>query len=440
MSADENQKNRSLRFSYYNGLFASSMTGLTQEYFTPFLLLLDPSAKYVGYLNAFPNLFAALAQLKSADLTERFKSRKLVVNFLVLLQAVTLLVMGVMAYLKVTSIVAFIVMAVLFAVFAALANPAWASFMVDLVPVDKRGEYFGWRNKNLGYTIVGSTFLAGYILHRMETFDIFDGFAIVFGLAFFCRIVSWFFLEQMYEPPLHYGKEHYFTFFRFLSKLKKSNFAQFVLFVSLMSFSVNLSAPFFAVFMLRDLSFSYLLYTMATIFTTITLYTTMNRWGRHADKVGNLKIIRFTTPLISLIPILWIFSQNTIYLFAVQIFSGFLWAGFNLCSTNFIYDAVTPEKRTRCVAYFNVLNGIAVSLGAILGGLMLPHLPPLFGHNILSLFLISGLLRFVIAIFMPIRLKEVRSVKSVGSNELFFSMIGVKPILGVERKTIRFES
>lgn len=190
--------------------------------------------------------------------------------------------------------------------------------------------------------------------------------------------------------------------------------------------------------MLRDLHFSYFLYALVTVTATLMVYLMIERWGRHADRIGNLKIIRFTAPLIGIVPLLWIINRHPAYLIFAQIFSGFVWAGFNLCTVNFIYDAVTPQKRTRCISYFNVLNGLALCSGALTGGLLVSYLPPLFGYKILTLFLISSILRTIAALFLPAKLQEVRSVERLDSNKLFFSIIGIKPLLGVERKTIRY--
>ena len=435
---NNNKKKKSLKFSLLDGVFASGMVGFTQEYFTPFLLLLGAAAKHVGMLNALPNFFASLIQLKSADFTEKLKSRKKIINIFVLFHALMLLPMAIMALSGKGKPIVFITYVILFISFSALANPAWASLMSDLVAEDKRGTYFGWRNKVLGFVIVPASFIAGFILHLMKKFNIFYGFVIIFGFAFIFRIISWYFLTRMYEPSLRHGKENQFTLFDFLVRIRESNFAKFVLFVSMMSFSVNLASPFFAVLMLKDLHFSYILYTIITITATLTIYLMIGRWGRHADKIGNLKIIKFTSPLIGLIPLLWIFSRHPVFLFFAQVFSGFLWAGFNLCTTNFIYDAVIPEKRTRCISYFNVLNGLALCAGALLGGFLLQRLPALFGYKILTLFLISSTLRIMVSILMPLKLKEVRPVEEAKSNELFFSMIGIKPLLGIERKTVRY--
>lgn len=438
MSKDT-QKSKSLKFSFLDGIFASGMIGFTQEYFTPFILLLGAAAKHVGMLSAFPNLFSALIQLKSADLAEKLKSRKTVIIIFVILQALMLLPMAVMAYSGMAKPYLFIFSVILFASFGALAFPAWGSLMSDLVTEDRRGAYFGWRNKTLGFVMVGMAFIAGIILNVFKKRNAFYGFVIIFGFAFIFRMISWYFLSIMYEPPLAYKKEHYFTIVDFLARIKESNFAKFVLFVSMMSFSVNLASPFFSVLMLRDLHFSYLVYTIVNITATIMIYLMIDRWGRHADSVGNLKVIKVTSPFIALIPLFWIFNRHPLFLCLIQVFSGFVWAGFNLCTSNFIYDAVIPEKRTRCIAYFNVLNGIAACSGALLGGFLLQRLPPLFGYNILTLFLISSILRLAIGIYIPRKLKEVREVTKIKSNELFFSVIGIKPILGIDRKTIRYE-
>lgn len=435
---NNHQKNESLKFSFFDGIFASGMSGFTQEYFTPFLLLLGASARHIGMLSALPNFFASLAQLKSADFTERLRSRRKIINMFVLLQALMLLPIAVAALLGNIRPMLVITFIVLFTSFGAIANPAWASLMSDLVEKDKRGAYFGWRNRALGFIMVGAAVIAGLILHIMKKINIFGGFVIIFASAFIFRIISWNFLKKMHEPKIEYKKENYFNLVDFFSRIRESNFARFVLFVSMMNFAVNLASPFFSVLLLRDLHFSYFLFTIITITATLTVYLMISRWGRHADEIGNLKIIKFTSPLIGIIPLLWIINRHPVFLLSAQIFSGFLWAGFNIATSNFIYDAVSPEKRIRCISYFNVVNGVALGAGALLGGFFLKKLPSLFGYKILTLFLISSILRIIVGLFIPSKLKEVRAVEKIKSNDLFFSMIGIRPLLGIERKTIRY--
>ena len=428
---------RALRYSFASGIFGSAMIGFTQEYLTPFLLLIGGTVRDVGFLNALPNLCAALIQIKSADVTEWIASRRKIVSAAFLVQSGVLAVAVVIALQRSCPIWLFILLAMLFAGIGAIANPPWGSWLADLVKPQQRGDYFGWRNRVLGFMTVSAGFGAGAILQAFKKVDVFYGFAFVFGLAMLSRLLSWLYVRRLAEPRLEHRPQDRFTLGQFLGKLRESNFARFVVFASALSFTVNMASPFFAVLMLKELHFNYILYSVITATATLTIFGAMHRWGRHADKVGNLKVISFVSPLIGVIPILWIFNRHPVYLIAAQVFSGFVWAGFNLCTSNFIYDAVTPEKRTRCIAYFNALNGTALCAGALCGGALLNVLPPLQGHKILSLFVVSGILRLAAGLFLPRLLREVRQVEPVSSEQLFFSMIGVRAMLGDDRKTLR---
>ncbi|MBI4234052.1 MAG: hypothetical protein HY686_06385, partial [Chloroflexi bacterium] len=131
---------------------------------------------------------------------------------------------------------------------------------------------------------------------------------------------------------------------------------------------------------------------------------------------------------IGLVPLLWIASGNVVYLGFVQFYSGLVWAGFNLASTNFIYDATTARNRTSVLAYFGAGVGIASSLGALAGGLLIRHLPALAGSAILSMFLLSGVLRLLMALaFLP-HIHEVRSVRRIPAAELFHIMLGGRTV------------
>ncbi|MEI6631793.1 MAG: MFS transporter [bacterium] len=424
----QNKIRKSLRFSFLDGVFASCMTGLTAEYFTPYALALQATTSQIGLLAAAPNLASSLVQLKAADITDKLRSRKKTMNIFVLLHTLMLLPVILVPFIfKLQPVYFLILFITLFTCFNAFSIPAWSSLMSDHIPNTRRGRYFGWRSKALSIITILSSFLAGLILQVFKR-DILKGFLLVFSLAFIARIISWYFLSRMYEPAFKIKKEAYFSFLDFVKRIRKSNFAKFVVFVASLNFCVYIASPFFSVFMLRDLKFNYLTYTMVVIVVTAAQILTIDRWGRHADRVGNLKVIRLTSLFIATLPLWWIIYRHPIYLVFVQILGGFAWAGFNLCATNFIYDAVTPEKRTRCIAYFNVFTGVAIFLGASLGGFLVNILPELFGHRILSLFLLAGCLRFLVIFLFSGRIREVRSIEHISSRDLFYSVVGLRPL------------
>jgi MFS family permease len=105
----------------------------------------------------------------------------------------------------------------------------------------------------------------------------------------------------------------------------------------------------------------------------------------------------------------------------MQIFAGFAWAGFQLSSGVFIFDAAPARNRTRYIALYNSLVFLGASVGALVGGVVTPILPPIMGSSILSIFVVSGAARLALALFFLRRIKEVRKVPHVEASELLFS-------------------
>ncbi len=218
----------------------------------------------------------------------------------------------------------------------------------------------------------------------------------------------------------------------FLRRFRESNFVKYVLYVASITFATQLAAPYFSVYMLRDLKLDYLRFMLVHLAAVFAGLFAFPIWGKHADVVGNAKILKMTGLLIPIIPVLWLFSSHFWYLIAIQIFSGFIWGGFNLCATNFIYDSVSAPKRVRCLGYFNLINGAAIFLGATIGGFLATRLPPISGYDLLSLFLLSGIFRLFAYFFLSSHFQEVRkTTRHVSSLKLFFSVVGIRPLAGM---------
>ncbi len=143
----------------------------------------------------------------------------------------------------------------------------------------------------------------------------------------------------------------------------------------------------------------------------------MTFWGKYADKAGNLKVMRIVSFALPFVPLLWLVSHNVFYLVLVQLFSGACWAGFDLCSGNFIYEAAPLGKRLKYIAYHKALSTAFMALGALIGAYLLGVVRPVLGYNILALFVLSGVLRLAVTMVMFPKLKEVRGTMRSYLNE-----------------------
>ncbi len=422
----------SLRSSFKDGIFAALMGGVTEHYSTPMALSLGATVLQVGLVSALPNLLSSLSQFFSVRIIYWVGGRLKLLVRLVVSQASVLLAIGFLAALSNGQgrVAWFIVLLTVVALCGGLAGPAWGSLMSDYIPASKRGRYFGWRSSVLGAVSIGSVCAAGILLYIFRQLGLDGGFVVLFCLAALFRYISGYFINQMNEPPHKKDPASDFSFLMFIARFRESNFLKFVIFAAALNFSCFLAAPFFAVFMLRDLQLNYLTYMALQVSSSLMALLALPLWGRHADLVGNVRVLRLSSSFAVLIPFFWLASQNPLYLAFVQLWAGFSWSGVTLSTGNFIYDAVTPQKRVRCISYFNVINGVAVFLGSATGGWLANKMPPVAGFQLLGLFLLSGVCRMLACIFLSARFREVRRAREVSLRELFFSVVGIRPLIG----------
>lgn len=424
----------SLRASFKDGVCAAFMAGVTDYYATPAALFLGATVQQVGLISALPNLLSSLSQFFSVQVIYWVGGRLKLLVRLVLSQATLILCIAMLPLVqaphRVELLLIFLILA---AMCGGLAGPAWGSLMSDYVPAKKRGQYFGWRNRSVGAVTVASVVASGLLLNFFHQRYYGAGFWMIFSLAAAARYCSGYFISRMDEPPHRKDPASDFTFVMFLRRFRESNFLRFVVFSGCLTFATYLAAPFFAVFMLRDLQLSYLTYMALQVCASLATLVALPLWGKHADLVGNVRVLRLSSFLAALIPIFWLFSQTPAYLMVVQMISGFAWSGVTLSAGNFIYDAVTPQKRVRCIAYFNVINGVALFFGSSLGGYLASRLPPLFGYPLLGLFALSCFCRVAFYLLLSRTFREVRVTHEVSIQELFFSVVGIRPLVDPTR-------
>lgn len=433
---NQNPYHKSLDISWKEGIAASIMQSLFDEYLIPFGLFLGATPLDIGFLVAIPHLLSSFALFFAVKAVDIWGNRLRFLTHATALQAFILIPMALFSFLAFPSrILGLIMVVTLFRILANLISTVWGSLTSDYLPPAERGKYFGWRSKIIGLAGLGAVMFGGLLLNGFKASATRWGFFILFLITVTARVVSAKLMTSMQDIPFAKKQEDEFTFFMFLRRFKESNFVKFVFYVASITFATTLASPYFSVYMLQDLHWSYLTYMMVHLGGVVSGLISLPIWGKHADTVGTARVLKITSLLIPLIPLFWTFSTSIPYLFCVEIFSGFVWGGFNLCSLNFIYDAVSPGKRVRCLGYFSFINGLATFFGASLGGYLAERLPMMNGSHILPLLLISTAARFLSHFFLSRQFHEVRnSVQKVSRLELLFSVTGIRPLLGKDRE------
>jgi len=429
LSTFEKQK-KTMQYAKYEGAFKSAKSGLTSSYIVPFALSLGFTPTLVALLSSLPQLFGASAQVFSEKLSSFLKNRHKVLYYASTFEAFNWLIISLIALFAISYPALLIILVILDTVFMNLQSPIWNALMGDTVPGNKLGKYFSERNVITGISSFTLTLLAGLILSTFSVFSGTLGFFVIFIVAFVSSFMGSKYQRKFFDPnPSAYKSEPY-TLFQFIKNAKESNFGSFTVFYSAYRFSVNIASPFFAIYMLSVLKFDYFVFTIITVTAAISSFASMRLWGNLIDKYGSRTIFTLNSLLTPIIPLAWIFTKDWHILAVIEIFSGFIWGGFNLSCSTFMLESVKSKQRIKFYAYNNLIAGLSVFIGTLLGSLLLSLPAILFSSTYLFVFFISGILRFITAFSLTSRIKEekVVSINFKDKNKSFLNkFITIRP-------------
>lgn len=432
---------QSLRHSVRDGAAYSLMSGAGETSFSAYALFLGASAAQVSLLAAIPPLFGALAQILAAWLSHRFGRRRTVILTGAVMHALTWLPLVWLPYFFPAHAVPVMITCLIFYHgWIGLGTPLWGSLIGDLVPAHRRGRFFATRSRIMGVTSFFGLVGAGLVLHffdlRNETRV---GFLLIFSFAAAARLYSAYQLARMHEPEASSTSLALSPLSQLVPRLMVSPFVRFSLFTASFSFAVAVAAPFFTMYMLKELEFSYLQLMLATAATVLAQVLSLSTWGRFSDAFGNRTVLVVAGSLVPLLPALWLVSDSFGYILFVQALGGLAWAGFGLAAGNYLYDLVPPERRTAYWAGHNVLNSAGAFGGAVLGGYLstrMPHTVSVLGaklhgsSGLWAVLLASAILRGIVAAHFLPRLRETRSEAAVPVRAIALRAARLAPLAG----------
>jgi len=431
-----------MRYSTIEGMLYSVMTGVGDAYIPAAAVALGASNFLIGLLSALPQLFGAMLQSVSLTAIRTVKSRKMLSVAASLLQAVSyLLIIGVMLWPGELSVEFLILFFSIGSALTMMANPGWSSWISDIVPENERPGFFANRNRMMQLTLFITTFAAGLLIRQLQLqFAAAVAFAAIFAVAFLARLLTGVMHLRTddvgYEVQLirEIWLKHLFQLPAYRNEL------WFLIFMALMNFTVQFAAPFFTPYMLNELGFDVGILGFLTAISVVTKIVCFPYWGSAIDRFGNRTVLVATAFAASVAPVMWLFSKDLLFLALFQVFSGFVWSGFDLASFNYALAMVGRELRPSFISKYNQFNGFFYAAGAVSGGIFLAYFGTvsLFGFSgILLVFLISGALRLGSAIIFAPKLAITREIENTsGQRAMIFNLVAVYPTQGAVHNVV----
>jgi MFS family permease len=407
------------RKSFYEGMCSNVFMTLTGGVFlTGFALYLDMHEWMIGVMAAIPYI-VTLFQLPGSYLICRRGGRKKIATWTAIISRLMWLpILAIGLYFSEGAQRPILLVLILFFVsqaFASVSYVAWLAWASDLVPDEIRGSFFGTRNMLCGAAGIATVLIFGNLV---DVFRIHAGgpamtIAVPFSCAVFFGLIGARYLNMISETAAPITATQ-----NMLSELvkpfKQVNFRNFLCFTFAWNFSVYLSAPFFALYFLRELNYSYGFVALLTTISAVVDLAGMKFWGSVSDRVKNRAVIQVAGWGVVMLPSMWVMVRpDDLFLpIIIQVIGGGFWSGVNLCLHNMNLRISPRESRVWFISVYNIVAGLGAAVAPVIAGALLSVLPNQLpgpgGRMILPLhylFMASTLLR-VVSLFMFRRVHE----------------------------------
>ncbi|MEK6888283.1 MAG: MFS transporter, partial [Candidatus Aenigmatarchaeota archaeon] len=432
---EEEKVKKSLRASTNEGMFNAAASSITNTFITPLALELKATNAEIGLLSAVQNFANTVGQIPGAKLTEYYPRKSIWMLSQVMSKILLWIPIIFLPFLQLDNPVLILIILMGFiAFFSGLRSPAWSSLMGDLVPLKTRGRYFGMRNMLTGIAGIVATIIAGIVVAEY-------GFSMIFIAAVLLGFVSIFFFIRMYEPQFKrvFFYKHTFSFKpRELVTSLSVNKALviFTVYLFFMNFAVEIAAPFYTVYMLKDLQINYFWFAVLTTLGAVIRIFAYKYWGRFVDKYGSRKILVVTGFFGCFTPLMWLFVSNVYEIAALKVFDSFVWAGLDMVVFNYLLDVTPANKRPQYVANHNFFTGFGVVFGALTGAMIAESVQNsslLWFNGLQIVFLTSFIVRILVLAILPkIREIDVKQSTVAPLRYVFWQTMAIEPAHGLK--------
>ncbi|MCO8121849.1 MFS transporter [Stieleria sp. TO1_6] len=376
--SEQTARDENLRHSMVDAACFGGMVGCGESYFPAFALAIGLGETAAGLVASLPLLVGGALQLISPAAIRWIGGLRRWVVAGAVLQALAFAPLAVAAWHGELSLTALLLIASVYWAAGLATGPAWNTWMEHVVPQQGRARFFTSRSRLQQACTFALLLVAGLILQWASMNGLTSkAFALLFCLAGLLRLSSASYLQRTQSDRQLSGGS--------APVLPADSSAQanqpvsqaakrLLVYLVCMQAFIQVSGPFFAPYMLKQLHFGYGTYVSLMSIAFISKVLSMAFWGRVAERYSANRVLWIGG--IGLIPLsaLWIVSSNVVWLGLMQVVSGIAWAAYELGFFLMFFETLPAGQRTRLLTYYNFANAAAVCVGAVTGAVILSSL------------------------------------------------------------------
>ncbi len=364
------------------------MLGVGEQYFPAFVLALSLGEVASGLIATVPPAVGAMLQLATPWIVGKLGSHRRWVVWTAGLQAASFIPLAIGAACGyIPAWLLFVVACVYFG--SGLAGGvAWSTWIATIAPRRIQARWFGLRTRALQITNLAGFLLAGWVLalstggkpieEITDRRGVLLTFAGLFLVAAAARGWGTVMLARQAEPaPIHAGTRRV-PIREFLARAVRTGGPEgrgirLLCYMFAARSAEYIAAPFVNPYLLKELETPYQAYAFMVAAVMLGKACTFTLWGRLAQRYGPERVL--WTAGLAVIPLgwLWLISTNPWWLLGLQVFSGAVWAGWELSTWLLTLRHLRDDERTSLMSLYMAGNWGSIAAGSLIGGTLLAH-------------------------------------------------------------------
>lgn len=287
------------------------------------------------------------------------------------------------------SIVLILAMVAWTRVFAHLGNPAWWSWMADLIPPSRRGRFFAGRSQATSAVAAVSFIVAMLLLHYCGGLHNRALVSALFAVGCFFGVVDILLYFRVPEPNMRAYRGQAPTapptLTSFLKPFRLPAYRRLILGVGLWAFSVNLVLPFVPVYQFGEvlgpcrlgLGLSWKFLAVLNVAGSVAAMLSSRWWGRFSERLGPRALLLLASGHL-FVNLSYLFIPPGRFLgplVLVAMISGALTAAWAVAVNQLLLALAPRAHRGIFVSAFNFTNGWLMAGGPLLGGCLACRMP-----------------------------------------------------------------
>lgn len=367
-------RRRILLGSYFANIVVNLLGG---SFLIGLLLLLDAGNDYMGYLS-MATLACGFLQLFSPLVLERFAVRKtLLIPMRGLFYTLNIIVLGAVPFLPFSRgvrLALFFAVSVLAGALNALFAPGMSVWHNQNIPGRLKAGFFSIQNMTvtmLNYVsvVIASAMLDGFCARGLALW----GMTAVRGLALICAALDLYFFSKVKEHPYRPSENRMNIRNVMKNPWRKPAYLKIVLGAALWSFTANIPGPYFNMYLINDLHFSYVWINGFNLINIPLMLVMMPVWVHIRGRLGSvLKTLWVALAFHSVgIAALSLTTSATAFFYPVgMVLTFFTQPGVLLCFAFFPFFNIPQTGQTNYISFYLTMCSAGAMLGVFAGKLL----------------------------------------------------------------------